>query len=144
MFTESPTSDLRCSPMMSRKRIGSFNSNCDSTNLKEESASPDITPNGTLRRRSRSRILGEEDENGLMDFLRSSGHDNNTRERKSTSYGSLDRSWARRGTRKRPDLLNVDFGEDRERAGSPSPLTESKPLPAEETRPRYVCFCFFL
>lgn len=45
----------------------------------------DITPNGTLRRR-RSRIPCEDDDGNLMDFLRTSGHDN-TRERK--SWGSL-------------------------------------------------------
>jgi inverted formin-2 len=87
-FMDGSGFDLRCSPMMSRKRIGSFNSNADPGNMKDESASPDITPNGTLRRR-RSRVLGDEDEGGLMDFLRSSGHDNNTRERKVASYGSL-------------------------------------------------------
>lgn len=47
--------------------------------------SPDITPNGTLRRR-RSRIPCEDDDGNLMDFLRTSGQDN-TRERK--SWGSL-------------------------------------------------------
>lgn len=85
-----------------------------------------------------------------MDFLRSSGHDSSTRERKGASYGSLDRSWARRARsgssgKKRPDLLNVDFNADRERPSSPSPLAESKPLPGEQqdARPRYVIFVFF-
>lgn len=107
----------------------------------------DITPNGTLRRR-RSRVLSEEDEGNLLDFLRSSGHDSSTRERKGASYGSLDRSWARRARsgssgKKRPDLLNVDFNADRERPSSPSPLAESKPLPGEpqDVRPRYVNNC---
>lgn len=45
----------------------------------------DITPNGSLRRR-RSRVLSEEDEGNLMDFLRTSGTDT-SRERK--SWGSL-------------------------------------------------------
>lgn len=49
---------------------------------------PDITPTGSLRRR-RSRVLSEEDDGSLMDFLRSSGHDNGSRERKPSSYGSL-------------------------------------------------------
>lgn len=76
-----------------------------------------------------------------MDFLRSSGHDSGTRERKAASYGSLDRSWARRArtgssSKKRPDLLNVDFNADRERASSPSPLAESKPIVDEEVKPR--------
>ncbi|XP_055634906.1 inverted formin-2 isoform X2 [Toxorhynchites rutilus septentrionalis] len=133
--------DMRYSPAMSRRRIGSFTSNGDPVMMREECASPDITPNGSLRRR-RSRVLSEEDEGSLMDFLRSSGHENGSRERKSVSYGgSLDRSWARRArsgssSKKRPDLLNVDFGTDRERPNSPSPLAESKPLPVEENKPR--------
>uniref|UniRef100_A0A336JWL9 CSON001319 protein n=1 Tax=Culicoides sonorensis TaxID=179676 RepID=A0A336JWL9_CULSO len=126
--------DIRMSPAMNRRRIGSFNSNGEGS-LVNNSESPDITPNGTLRRR-RSRVLSEEDEGNLLDFLRSSGHDNSTRERKGASYGSLDRSWARRARsgnsgKRRPDLLNVDFNADRERPNSPSPLAESKPLPGE-------------
>ncbi|KFB40742.1 AGAP001916-PA-like protein [Anopheles sinensis] len=132
--------DLRYSPAMSRRRLGSFNSNGDALLMRDECASPDITPNGSLRRR-RSRVLSEEDEGNLMDFLRSSGHESSNRERKSAAYGSLDRSWARRarsgsGSKKRPDLLNVQFGADRERPSSPSPLTESKPLAVEEHKPR--------
>lgn len=45
----------------------------------------DITPTGSLRRR-RSRVLSEDDEGNLMEFLRASGSDTN-RERK--SWGSL-------------------------------------------------------
>lgn len=110
----------------------------------------DITPTGSLRRR-RSRVLSEEDDNGLMDFLRSSGHDNGSRERKPSSYGSLDRSWARRArsgsaTKKRPDLLNIDFGTDRERPTSPSasPVAEvasaqtRTTAPGDDARPRFV------
>lgn len=152
--------DLRYSPAMSRRRLGSFNSNGDALLLRDECASPDITPNGSLRRR-RSRVLSEEDEGNLMDFLRSSGHESSNRERKSAAYGSLDRSWARRarsgsGSKKRPDLLNVQFGADRERPSSPSPLAESKPLAVEEHKPRYahhqslyvpcpvvLCFCAY-
>lgn len=179
---------------MSRRRIGSFNSHhAEATIHRDDTASPgnfllyffktklhlnffskDITPTGSLRRR-RSRVLSEEDDGSLMDFLRSSGHDNGSRERKPSSYGSLgkqpsffiliyskkftfanlknkpllcvcvcvDRSWARRartgsGCKKRPDLLNIDFGEDRERPASPSPHAESKPLPADESKPRFV------
>ncbi|XP_063697263.1 FH2 domain-containing protein 1 isoform X2 [Culicoides brevitarsis] len=145
-FMDSTYYDIRMSPAMNRRRIGSFNSNGDGS-LVKDSESPDITPNGTLRRR-RSRVLSEEDEGNLMDFLRSSGHDNSTRERKGASYGSLDRSWARRArsgsnSKKRPDLLNVDFNADRERPSSPSPLAETKPLPGEppattsqDSRPR--------
>ncbi|XP_058058441.1 uncharacterized protein LOC131209399 [Anopheles bellator] len=132
--------DLRYSPAMSRRRLGSFNSNGDALLLRDDCASPDITPNGSLRRR-RSRVLSEEDDSNLMDFLRSSGHESSNRERKSAAYGSLDRSWARRarsgsGSKKRPDLLNVQFGADRERPSSPSPQTESKPLAVEEPKPR--------
>ncbi|CRK96966.1 CLUMA_CG010313, isoform A [Clunio marinus] len=131
-----PTYDIRFSPAMSRRRMGSFNSNGDVI-MREDGMSPDVTPNGSLRRR-RSRVLSEEDEGNLMDFLRSSGHDGATRERKSAAgYGSLDRSWARRARsgssdKKRPNLLNVDFGADRERPASPSPVIESKPLPEQE------------
>ncbi|XP_075228293.1 uncharacterized protein LOC142328432 isoform X2 [Lycorma delicatula] len=125
------------SPMLTRRRFGSFSGE---PGAKEENYSPDVTPTGSLRRR-RSRVPSEEDDTVLMDFLR--GHDG-TRERK--SWGSLDRSWARRargGGRKRPDLLSAEFGE-RERPSSPSPApspsSENKPLlftsSEEETKPR--------
>jgi hypothetical protein len=140
--------DIRFSPAMNRRRMGSFNNNSNSNSQgfdysREDGMSPDITPNGSLRRR-RSRVLSEEDEDNLMDFLRSSGHDNTLRERKSANgYGSLDRSWARRArtgnSKARPDLLNVDFGPDRERPMSPSPTVERKNLPEQEdTKPRFV------
>lgn len=94
----------------------------------------DITPTGSLRRR-RSRVLSEEDDNSLMDFLRSSANENSLRERKTSSYGSLDRSWARRArtgsnSKKRPELLNIDFSLERERPVSPANL--------EDARPRFV------
>ncbi|XP_076638635.1 FH2 domain-containing protein formin 3 isoform X2 [Colletes latitarsis] len=118
-----------------RRRLGSCSGGTgDQLSTKEETYSPDVTPNGTLRRR-RSRIPCEDDDGNLMDFLRTSGQDN-TRERK--SWGSLDRSWARRarGQSRRSDLLNADFSTDRERASSPSPLVENKPfLQEEETKP---------
>lgn len=140
--------DIRFSPAMNRRRMGSFNNNSTNNNqgydfCREEGMSPDITPNGSLRRR-RSRVLSEEDEDNLMDFLRSAGHDNTLRERKSANgYGSLDRSWARRArtgnAKSRPDLLNVDFGPDRERPMSPSPTVERKVLvEQEEAKPRFV------
>ncbi|KAG5307322.1 FHDC1 protein, partial [Acromyrmex insinuator] len=116
-----------------RRRLGSCPGGSDHQSIKEDTYSPDITPNGTLRRR-RSRIPCEDDGN-LMDFLRTSGQDN-TRERK--SWGSLDRSWARRarGQSRRGDLLNADFSGDRERPSSPAPLAESKPfLQEEEAKP---------
>ncbi|XP_043582557.1 uncharacterized protein LOC122567722 isoform X2 [Bombus pyrosoma] len=118
-----------------RRRLGSCSGGIvDQQSTKEETYSPDVTPNGTLRRR-RSRIPCEDDDGNLMDFLRTSGQDG-TRERK--SWGSLDRSWARRarGQSRRSDLLNADFSIDRERPSSPSPLLESKPfLQEEETKP---------
>ena len=46
------------------------------------SLSEDVTPNGSLRRR-RSRVPSEEDDT-LMDYLRTSGHADGSRERKST------------------------------------------------------------
>lgn len=117
-----------------RRRLGSCPGGSDHQSIKEDTYSPDITPNGTLRRR-RSRIPCEDDDGNLMDFLRTSGQDN-TRERK--SWGSLDRSWARRarGQSRRGDLLNADFSGDRERPSSPAPLAESKPfLQEEEAKP---------
>ncbi|XP_071443548.1 uncharacterized protein form3 [Hetaerina americana] len=137
------------SPHVARRRIGSFSgveaapglaavsASLTANNSKEETYSPDVTPNGTLRRR-RSRVPSEEDESGLMDFLRYSGHDG-SRERKSWAgtidgYGSLDRSWARRArgggaagssVRRRPDLLGADFSGDRERPTSPSQFLEA-------------------
>lgn len=101
----------------------------------------DITPTGSLRRR-RSRVLGEEDDNNLMDFLRSSANENSVRERKTSSYGSLDRSWARRArsgsnSKKRPDLLNIDFSLERERPVSPANLDVANRVAHEDARPRY-------
>ncbi|XP_063233866.1 uncharacterized protein LOC134537410 [Bacillus rossius redtenbacheri] len=132
---------ITSSPIVSRRRMGSFSGPTgDQTAPRDEAYSPDVTPNGSLRRR-RSRVLSEEDDSNLMDFLRASGHDN-SRERK--SWGSLDRSWARRargsGGRKRPELLSADFSGERERPSSPSPLAESKPLlpatPEPESKPK--------
>lgn len=60
-----------------------------------------------------------------------------------------DRSWARRfrgSGKKRPELLSADFSADRERANSPSPIIETKPItsmsnvvstPEEESKPKY-------
>ncbi|XP_055844463.1 formin-J isoform X2 [Episyrphus balteatus] len=138
-----PSFDPRSSPAFSRRRMGSFNTGIDCNSWREDGISPDITPNGSLRRR-RSRVLEEDDD--LMKFLRASGQDNGSRERKASAYGSLDRSWARKArsgsaSRKRPELLNIDFGADRERANSPSPMAETKPPPAataasDDNKPR--------
>lgn len=88
--------DPRASPALSRKRYGSFNNGSGDINngfIRMEASnagcgdgmSPDVTPNGSIRRK-RSRGLPEEDE--LMEFLRTSGHERNSRERKA-AYGSL-------------------------------------------------------
>ncbi|XP_043647326.1 formin-J [Drosophila teissieri] len=128
--------DPRASPALSRRHLGSGELSNGFIRVEQDGASPDITPNGSLRRR-RSRVLAEEDD--LMEFLRSSTgpHDgHHSRERKA-AYGSLDRSWARRArsgssSRKRPDLLNIDFGLDRERASSPAPLLQQQQQNAQE------------
>ncbi|CAH0390583.1 unnamed protein product, partial [Bemisia tabaci] len=138
------------SPSLSRRRLGSSSNDPNITSSREDNYSPstsqdqdlkDITPTGSLRRR-RSRVPSEEDESTLMDFLRASGHGDGSRERK--SWGSLDRSWARRARgqgRKRPELLTADFSGDRERSNSPSPSTENKPIvsdapPEDEPKPK--------
>ncbi|GJQ83268.1 form3 [Trypoxylus dichotomus] len=128
------------SPSVTRRRPGSFYGNSgENISSGRDEKSPDITPNGSLRRR-RSRIRADGDEGHLMEFLRTSSHDS-SRERK--SWGSLDRSWARRtresGPRKRPAHLSMDFTPDRERPSSPSPLAEIKPnfsTPEEESKPK--------
>lgn len=76
-----------------------------------------------------------------MDFLRSSANENSFRERKTSSYGSLDRSWARRArsgsnSKKRPDLLNIDFNLERERPISPANLDVANRVAHEDARPR--------
>lgn len=166
--------DIRASPAMARRRMGSFNS---SGEYRDDGFSPgwfqfrkninysntfcyiffniyhvDITPTGSLRRR-RSRVLSEEDDNNLMDFLRSSANENNFRERKTSSYGSLDRSWARRArsgsnSKKRPDLLNIDFSLERERPVSPANMDAANRIAHEDARPRYtfvqILFKYFI
>lgn len=119
------------SPALSRRRMGSFNTH-------SELGSP-RSPEGSLRRR-KSRNMNEDET--LMDFLRQSGHDNASRERERKSYGgSLDRSWARRNrsdstTRRRPDLFNVDFNADRERANSPAPSQVENKDGEDPSKPR--------
>lgn len=100
--------DPRASPALSRKRFGSFNNGSleinnsfiriETSNSNCDGISPDITPNGSMRRR-RSRVMTEEDD--LMEFLRSSGHERNSRERKA-AYGSL-------GNRKQKHNFNNTF-----------------------------------
>ncbi|KAK9751489.1 Diaphanous FH3 Domain [Popillia japonica] len=127
------------SPLVRRRHGAFFGQSGENISSGKDEKSPDITPNGSLRRR-RSRVRSDEDEGNLMEFLRTSSNDNN-RERK--SWGSLDRSWARRargsGPRKRPAVLSMDFTTDRERPSSPSPLAEIKPsfpTSEDESRPK--------
>lgn len=87
-------SDARASPAMSRRQlVGSGEITNGFIRMEQEyAASPDITPNGSLRRRQ-SRVLAGEDE--LMSFLRKStgpgdGSGHVSRDRKA-AYGSLGR-----------------------------------------------------
>lgn len=85
--------DPRASPALSRRQLGSGEITNGFIRLEQDySASPDVTPNGSLRRRP-SRVLAGEDE--LMSFLRSStgpgdGSGHVSRDRKA-AYGSLGR-----------------------------------------------------
>ncbi|XP_045619895.1 uncharacterized protein [Procambarus clarkii] len=130
------------SPRMTRRRMGSFSgpTGPQGENPNNDN-SPDVTPNGSLRRR-RSRVPSEEDDHKLMDYLHTAGHDG-SRERKSWSgiaegYGSLDRSFARRargGGRNRPSLLASESSE-RERPASPSTTSpDIKPQLPDHNRP---------
>lgn len=87
--------DISVSPAFARKRFDTSNVNNEQEgvpNIGIDAPSPDITPNGSIRRR-RSRILAEE--NDLMEFLRASGQKQpNTRERK-VAYGSLGNFYSR-------------------------------------------------
>ncbi|KAG0729120.1 hypothetical protein GWK47_030969 [Chionoecetes opilio] len=72
------------SPRLSRRRMGSFSGPLANQGEGQPGEnSPDVTPNGSLRRR-RSRVPSEEDDNKLMDYLHTAGHDG-SRERKSWS-----------------------------------------------------------
>ncbi|XP_066985024.1 uncharacterized protein [Macrobrachium rosenbergii] len=130
------------SPRLNRRRMGSFSG---PTGPQGDSFvndnSPDVTPNGSLRRR-RSRVPSEENDHELMDYLHTAGHDG-SRERKSWTgmaegYGSLDRSFARRargGGRNRPSLLASESSCERERPASPSTNPEHKPELPDQNRP---------
>lgn len=110
---------IACSPRVVRRRLGSLSDQANN-NLQSPDQltvpSPDTTPNGSLRRR-RSRVPSDEDESGLMDFLRSSGTEA-SRERRPEQYGSLDRSWSRKA-RRRPNLMDY-LNDERERPVSPA------------------------
>ncbi|XP_047994853.1 LOW QUALITY PROTEIN: inverted formin-2-like [Leguminivora glycinivorella] len=85
------------------------------------SPSPDVTPTGSLRRRSRA--SPGDDEEGLLEFLRhSSPAANDLRER--SAWGSLDRSWSRRGACARAWSSRS--------ASAPSPRAPPSPAPPEE------------
>ncbi|CAH2053977.1 unnamed protein product, partial [Iphiclides podalirius] len=98
----------------------------------DPSPSPDVTPTGSLRRRSRASPADDED--GLMEFLRhSSPAANDLRER--SAWGSLDRSWSRRGaTRARLEIPD----RERERAASPAgPASPASPAPPDVAHPTH-------
>ncbi|CAG9765183.1 unnamed protein product [Ceutorhynchus assimilis] len=123
------------SPLLPRHRLSSFNGN----GMDNEKDSPDSSPNGSLRRRRTSKGMID-DQGNLMDFLRNSS-DCSNRERR--SWGSLDRSWARKakgtGPKKRPNLLTADFLLERDRTTTPSPVIEVKgscSAPEEESLPK--------
>lgn len=90
----------------------------------DPSPSPDVTPTGSLRRRSRA--SPGDDEDGLLEFLRHSSPNQEGRER--NVWGSLDRSWSRRA----PIRARLEIP-DRERTGerpsSPSPSPTPTPTP---------------
>ena len=119
---------IACSPRIVRRRLGSLASHDNGSGGSTQGSSdqltlpsPDITPNGSIRKR-RSRLSSDEDEgSGLMDFLRSgsgagtpttpglvAGSPSMPRKLPGSiidnQYGSLDRSWSR-GTRRRPNLM---------------------------------------
>ncbi|XP_045504277.1 inverted formin-2 [Colias croceus] len=88
---------------------------------RDPSPSPDVTPTGSLRRRSRA--SPGEDEEGLLEFLRhASPAAADLRER--SAWGSLDRSWSRRGAVR----AKLEIPE-RERA--PSPRAPPSPAPQD-------------
>ncbi|CAG9568417.1 unnamed protein product [Danaus chrysippus] len=89
----------------------------------EPSPSPDATPPGSLRRRSRA----SPDEDGLMEFLRqASPAGDEHRER--SAWGSLDRSWSRRA----PVRARLELP-DRER--TPSATTQPS-TPSDNPKPK--------
>ncbi|GBP44170.1 FH2 domain-containing protein 1 [Eumeta japonica] len=87
------------------------------------SPSPDVTPTGSLRRRSRA--SPGDDEDGLLEFLRHASPAA-TEMRERSAWGSLDRSWSRRG----PVRTRLDIPE-RERPASPR--APPSPTPAANT-----------
>lgn len=131
--------EIYSSPRVLRRRIGSLSSVVTDT---ADGESPDITPNGTLRRR-RSRLSSEDQDDNLMDFLRQTAEGDVSKDKSkllsASDGGSLDRSWIRRSSRrKRPDLLASEMNE-RERPASPiSPVIDRKiPLPdADVNKPK--------
>ncbi|CAK1546855.1 unnamed protein product [Leptosia nina] len=94
---------------------------------RDPSPSPDVTPTGSLRRRSRA--SPGEDEEGLLEFLRhASPAATDLRER--SAWGSLDRSWSRRG----PIRAKLEIPDrERERERPASPRAPSSPAPPEPT-----------
>ncbi|XP_053615394.1 inverted formin-2 isoform X2 [Plodia interpunctella] len=101
----------------------------------DPSPSPDVTPTGSLRRRSRN-SNGGDDEESLLEFLRhTSPAAPELRER--SAWGSLDRSWSRRA----PIRARLEIPErererereaERERERAVSPRAPASPAPQPE------------
>ncbi|KAJ0172024.1 hypothetical protein K1T71_011997 [Dendrolimus kikuchii] len=97
----------------------------------DPSPSPDVTPTGSLRRRSRA--SPGDDEEGLLEFLRhSSPAANDLRER--SAWGSLDRSWSRRGPVRakleipdRERTIEKEKEKEKEQPSPPSPAPQPVP-----------------
>ncbi|XP_052750901.1 inverted formin-2 [Galleria mellonella] len=102
----------------------------------DPSPSPDVTPTGSLRRRSRA-SPGDDDDT-LLEFLRHSAPAADMRER--SAWGSLDRSWSRRGpVRAKLEIPEREHEREREREReaarerAPSPRTPASHAPQLDT-----------
>ncbi|XP_041982715.1 inverted formin-2 [Aricia agestis] len=84
---------------------------------KHDTPSPDVTPTGSLRRRSRASPA--HDDEGLLQFLRASAPPDDTDPRDRRAWGSLDRSWSRRA----PVRARLDVPRER----TPAPTTPTTP-----------------
>jgi hypothetical protein len=138
---DSPDSPLGLnSPRLTRRNRGGSFSGPSLQDLNGDAAAGGTGVNSpSLNRRRRSRIPSEEDDQ-LINFLVTGGHDG-SRERNVSvgnlvadsqqNYGSLDRSLMRRSRgRRRPDMLNID--QDRDRSAPtqqpPQPVIVEKPV----------------
>ncbi|XP_037867872.2 inverted formin-2 [Bombyx mori] len=93
---------------------------------RDPSPSPDVTPTGSLRRRSRA--SPGDDEEGLLEFLKHSAPER-------ALWGSLDRSWSRRGAVRG----RLELPAEREReppAAPPTSAPAAPPAPEPPTKPK--------